>query len=163
MYPVQFRRISSNFSRSRLHPVLGVSRPHLGTDFAADVGTPIEATGDGTVIRAGRWGGLGIMVGLRHAKGIETRYGHMSRIAAGIRPGVRVRQGDVIGYVGMTGLTNGPHVHYEFLKNGRHLNPRRVDLGDGEPVPAAQRPAFDSARVAFDRLLGRPPRVAKVN
>jgi murein DD-endopeptidase MepM/ murein hydrolase activator NlpD len=163
MYPVQFRRISSNFSRSRLHPVLGVMRPHLGTDFAADVGTPIEATGDGTVIRAGRWGGLGIMVAIRHAKDIETRYGHMSRIASGIRPGVRVRQGQVIGYVGMTGLANGPHVHYEFLKNGRQLNPRRVDLGDGEPVPAALRATFDSVRTAFDRLLGRASRVTKVD
>jgi len=163
MYPVQFRRISSNFSRSRLHPVLGVNRPHLGTDFAADVGTPIEATGDGTVLRAGRWGGLGIMVGIRHAKDIETRYGHMSRIAAGIRPGVRVHQGQLIGYVGMTGLANGPHVHYEFLKNGRQLNPRRVDLGDGEPVPAAARATFDSVRTAYDQLLGRPSRVAKVN
>jgi murein DD-endopeptidase MepM/ murein hydrolase activator NlpD len=161
MYPVQFRRISSNFSRSRLHPVLGVSRPHLGTDFAADVGTPIEATGDGTVIRAGRWGGLGIMVAIRHAKDIETRYGHMSRIAVGIRPGVRVRQGDLVGYVGMTGLTNGPHVHYEFLKNGRQLNPRRVDLGDGEPVPAALRATFDSVRVAYDRVLGHTSRVAQ--
>jgi murein DD-endopeptidase MepM/ murein hydrolase activator NlpD len=163
MYPVQFRRISSNFSLSRLHPVLGIRRPHLGTDFAADVGTPIEATGDGTVIRAGRWGGLGIMVGIRHAKGIETRYGHMSRIATGIRPGVRVLQGQVIGYVGMTGLTNGPHVHYEFLKNGQHLNPRRVDLGDGEPVPAAQRAAFDSVRSTYDRLMGHAPHVAKVD
>jgi murein DD-endopeptidase MepM/ murein hydrolase activator NlpD len=161
MYPVRFRRISSNFSRSRLHPVLGVSRPHLGTDFAADVGTLIEATGDGTVIRAGRWGGLGIMVAIRHAKDIETRYGHMSRIAVGIRPGVRVRQGDLVGYVGMTGLTNGPHVHYEFLKNGRQLNPRRVDLGDGEPVPAALRATFDSVRVGYDRVLGRTPRVAQ--
>jgi murein DD-endopeptidase MepM/ murein hydrolase activator NlpD len=163
MYPVQFRRISSNFSRGRLHPVLGIRRPHLGTDFAADMGTPIEATSDGTVIRAGRWGGLGIMVALRHAKGIETRYGHMSRIAAGIRPGVRVRQGEVIGYVGMTGLANGPHVHYEFLKNGQQLNPRRVDLGDGEPVPAALRPTFDSVRVVYDRMLGRSPRVAQGN
>jgi murein DD-endopeptidase MepM/ murein hydrolase activator NlpD len=161
MYPVRFRRISSNFSRSRLHPVLGISRPHLGTDFAADVGTPIEATGDGSVIRAGRWGGLGIMVAIRHAKDIETRYGHMSRIAVGIRPGVRVRQGDLVGYVGMTGLTNGPHVHYEFLKNGRQLNPRRLDLGDGEPVPAALRATFDSVRVGYDRVLGRTPRVAQ--
>lgn len=157
MYPVRFRRISSGFSRSRFHPVLKTSRAHLGTDYAADVGTPIEATADGTVTRAGRWGGYGIIVGLRHAKDIETRYAHMSRLAPGIRPGVRVRQGDVIGFVGMTGITSGPHVHYEFLKNGRHLNPRSVDLGDGEPVPKARRAEFDAVRAAFDRYLGRQP------
>jgi murein DD-endopeptidase MepM/ murein hydrolase activator NlpD len=157
MYPVRFRRISSGFSRSRFHPVLKTSRPHLGTDYAADAGTPIEATADGTVTRAGRWGGYGIIVTLRHAKDIETRYAHMSRVAPGIRPGVRVRQGDVVGFVGMTGVASGPHVHYEFLKNGRHLNPRSVDLGDGEPVPQARRAEFDAARAAFDRALGRQP------
>jgi len=156
MYPVQFRRISSNFSAGRLHPVLRTTRAHLGTDYSASVGTPIEATADGTVIRAGRWGGYGIVVALRHAKGIETRYAHMSKLASGIRPGVRIRQGQTIGYVGMTGLANGPHVHYEFIKNGRHLNPRRVDLGDGEPVPAAQRAEFEAVRTALDRQLGRP-------
>jgi murein DD-endopeptidase MepM/ murein hydrolase activator NlpD len=165
MYPVQFRRISSSFNRSRLHPVLKTRRAHLGTDYAADPGTPIEATADGTVIRAGRWGGYGIMVSLRHAKGIETRYAHMQGLHRGIRAGLRVKQGDVIGYVGMTGVANGPHVHYEFLKNGRHLNPRRVDLGDGEPVPAAQRSEFDAVRTRYDRLLGRPTPepVAKVD
>jgi murein DD-endopeptidase MepM/ murein hydrolase activator NlpD len=114
------------------------------------------------VIRAGRWGSYGLIVVLRHAKDIETRYGHMSRVAPGIRPGVRVRQGDVIGFVGMTGTATGPHVHYEFLKNGRHLNPRSVDLGDGEPVPKARRAEFDAARVALDRALGRqPPALAR--
>jgi murein DD-endopeptidase MepM/ murein hydrolase activator NlpD len=157
MYPVKFRRISSGFSRSRFHPVLRTSRAHLGTDYAANVGTPIEATADGAVIRAGRWGGYGIMVGLRHARDIETRYAHMSRLAPGIRAGVRVRQGDVIGFVGMTGLVSGPHVHYEFLKNGRHLNPRSVDLGDGEPVPKARRAEFEAVRETFDRFLGREP------
>ncbi|MDH4043791.1 MAG: M23 family metallopeptidase [Gemmatimonadota bacterium] len=164
MYPVQFRRISSNFNRGRMHPVLKTRRAHLGTDYAADQGTPIEATADGTVIRAGRWGGYGIMVGIRHVKDIETRYAHMSRLAPGIRAGVRVRQGDVIGFVGMTGLASGPHVHYEFLKNGRQLNPRGVDLGDGEPVPAARREEFAQALAAFDGLLGRPgPAVARTD
>jgi len=155
MYPVRFRRISSNFSRARLHPVLGVNRPHLGTDYAANIGTPIEATADGTVIRAGRWGGYGIMVAIRHPRGIETRYAHMSRLARGIHAGVRVQQGQVIGYVGMTGLANGPHVHYEFLKNGKQVNSRRVDLGDGTPVPASRRDEFEAQRAAYDRLLGR--------
>jgi murein DD-endopeptidase MepM/ murein hydrolase activator NlpD len=158
MYPVKFRRISSGFSRARFHPVLRTSRPHLGIDYAAHSGTPIEATADGTVSRAGRWGSYGIIVGLRHVRGIETRYAHMSRLAPGIRPGVRVRQGEVIGYVGMTGLVSGPHVHYEFLKNGRHLNPRSVDLGDGEPVPAARRGEFERMRDLFGRLLTQPGR-----
>lgn len=158
MYPVKFRRISSRFSHARLHPVLKTSRAHLGIDYAADAGTPIEATADGTVIRAGRWGGYGIMVGLRHVRDIETRYAHMSRLAPGMRPGVRVRQGQVIGFVGMTGLASGPHVHYEFLKNGRHLNPRSVDLGDGEPVPAARRAEFERIRDAFAHLLEQPGR-----
>lgn len=158
MYPVKFRRISSGFSRARFHPVLRTSRPHLGTDYAANSGTPIEATADGTVLRAGRWGGYGIIVSLRHVRDIETRYAHMSRLAPGIRPGVRVRQGDVIGYVGMTGLVSGPHVHYEFLKNGRHLNPRSMDLGDGEPVPASRRAEFERMRDLFGRLLEQPGR-----
>jgi murein DD-endopeptidase MepM/ murein hydrolase activator NlpD len=156
MYPVKFRRISSGFSRSRRHPVLHTTRAHLGTDFAADPGTPIYATADGTVIRAGRWGGYGIMVALRHPRGIETRYAHMQGLAKGIRSGTRVRQDELIGFVGMTGVANGPHVHYEFLKNGRHINPRRADLGDGEPVPSARRAEFDAVRAGFDRLLGRP-------
>lgn len=165
MYPVRFRRISSNFSRGRLHPVLKTTRAHLGTDYAANRGTPIYATASGTVIRAGRWGGYGIMVAIRHARGIETRYAHMQGLAKGIRPGTRVRQDQLIGFVGMTGLASGPHVHYEFLKNGRHINPRRADLGDGAPVPSARRHEFDAARVGYDRLLGRrpPPSVAKVD
>jgi murein DD-endopeptidase MepM/ murein hydrolase activator NlpD len=165
MYPVRFRRISSNFSRGRLHPVLKTTRAHLGTDYVASPGTPIYATADGTVLRAGRWGGYGIMVSIRHARGIETRYAHMQGLAKGIRAGMRVRQDQLIGFVGMTGLANGPHVHYEFLKNGRHINPRRADLGDGEPVPAARRGEFDAVRSAYDRMLGRQPQstVAKVD
>jgi murein DD-endopeptidase MepM/ murein hydrolase activator NlpD len=165
MYPVRFRRISSGFSRSRRHPVLNTTRAHLGTDFAADPGTPIYATADGTVLRAGRWGGYGIVVTIRHARGIETRYAHMQGLARGVRPGIRVRQDQLIGFVGMTGVANGPHVHYEFLKNGRHINPRRADLGDGEPVPQNRRDEFDAVRSAYDRILGRrpPPSVAKVD
>ena len=155
MYPVEFRRISSGFTRRRFHPVLGVYRAHLGTDYSAAYGTPVYATGDGVVTRAGRWGGYGNVVTIRHTKGIETRYAHLQRIL--VRRGQRVKQDDIIGQVGSTGLANGPHVHYEFLKNGSHVNPRGVDLGDGEPVPAGRRAEFDSVRVAFDRLLGRVP------
>lgn len=153
MYPVQFRRIASSFSRRRFHPILQRYRAHLGYDFSAESGTEIRSTGDGTIRFAGRDGGYGNMVAVRHAKGIETRYAHMSRIAAGIRPGVRVSQGQLIGYVGMTGLASGPHVHYEFLKNGRQVNYREVDLGDGEPIPESMRAEFERLRRRFDRLL----------
>jgi murein DD-endopeptidase MepM/ murein hydrolase activator NlpD len=159
-YPVQFRRISSVFTRRRYHPVLRIYRAHLGYDFAADIGTPIRATGDGTIIRANRNGGYGLMVSIRHPKGFETRYAHMSRIANGIRPGVRVTQGQTVGYVGMTGLANGPHVHYEFLKSGRHINYRNVDLGDGEALPESLEADFAVQRAEFDRLLvEQAPRV----
>ncbi|HEX9730232.1 MAG TPA: peptidoglycan DD-metalloendopeptidase family protein [Gemmatimonadales bacterium] len=157
MYPVAYSRVSSNFSLSRMHPVLRTQRAHLGTDYAANVGTRVEVTGAGTVTRAGRWGSYGNVVTVRHPNGIETRYAHLSGVARGIRTGVRVEQGQTIGYVGSTGLANGPHVHYEFVKNGRHLNPRRVDLGNGTPVPAPRRTGFDSLRVTYDRLLGRGP------
>ncbi len=154
--PVAYLRISSSFSGRRFHPVLGRWRAHYGVDYAAGTGTPIYATGDGVVKFAGRDGGYGLMVKVRHAKGIETRYAHMSRIRRGIRSGVRVAQGQVVGYVGMTGLANGPHVHYEFLKNGRFLNPRSVDFGEGEPLPDARHEEFDSLRRHYDLLLDGP-------
>lgn len=163
LYPAEFRRISGGFNRARFHPILKRARPHLGVDYAAASGTPIRVTGDGTVIRAGRWGGYGIMVAVRHAKGIETRYAHMRGLARGIAVGVRVHQGQTIGYVGMTGLATGPHVHYEFIKNGQHVDPRSaVRFGDGEPVPSDRRTEFERVRERFDRLLGvrRPPAIA---
>jgi len=154
LYPAEFRRISGGFNPSRFHPILQRSRPHLGVDYAAASGTPVKVTGDGTVIRAGRWGGYGIMVAVRHAKGIETRYAHMRGLAAGIHAGVRVQQGQTIGYVGMTGLATGPHVHYEFIKNGQHVDPRiAVRYGSSMPVPADRRAEFEQARDRFDRLL----------
>ncbi|MDH5643070.1 MAG: M23 family metallopeptidase [Gemmatimonadota bacterium] len=152
-YPVEFRRISSTFGR-RYHPVLRRWRSHLGTDFAADMGAPIRATADGVVIRAGRWGGYGNVVTIRHPKDIETRYAHMSRVGSGIRPGVRVSQGQTIGYVGMTGLASGPHVHYEFLKNGRQVNYQQVDLGDGDPISDEMRPEFLEVRRYLDNMMG---------
>lgn len=156
LYPAEFRYISSGFSRGRFHPVLRVRRPHLGVDYRAARGTPVIATGDGTVVRAGRWGGYGIMVAIRHARGIETRYAHLSSVAAGVRPGARVRQGQMIGRVGMTGLATAPHVHYEFIQHGRHIDPRAARrYGSGDPVPAARRAEFDSLRTYYDRLLSQ--------
>lgn len=147
MAPVQFRRISSSFNRARRHPVLGFARRHEGTDYAADYGTPVLAAGNGVVTQAGRAGGYGNLIEVRHANGITTRYGHLSAIL--VRPGTRVSQGDVIGRVGSTGLSTGSHLHYEFRVNGVARDARRMDLGSGEPVPAAERAAFEAER---DRL-----------
>ena len=150
--PVPYR-ITSRFSLSRFHPILGIWRPHLGNDYHAPIGTPVEATGDGVIRRASRWGGYGLMVDIRHPHGIETRYAHLSRLATGIRPGVAVKQGEVIGYSGMSGLATAPHVHYEFLKDGRQEDPSHVNLGSGTPVPAAQLAEFTAVRDRFEHLL----------
>jgi murein DD-endopeptidase MepM/ murein hydrolase activator NlpD len=163
--PVAFKRISSGFSSRRFHPVLKRYRRHAGVDYAANTGTPIKATADGTVTRAGTWGGYGIIVELRHAYSVRTRYAHMSRVARGIRPGVRVRQGQVIGYSGMTGTATGPHVHYEFLRNGVQVDPRTaVRYGTADPVPASRREEFERRRAHYVSLLFPPSaRVAVVD
>jgi murein DD-endopeptidase MepM/ murein hydrolase activator NlpD len=148
--PVEFRRISSRFASARFHPVLGLTRRHEGTDYAAAPGTPVMAAGDGVVLRAGRAGGYGNLVELRHLNGIITRYGHLRGFARNIRRGIRVEQGQVIGYVGSTGLATGPHLHYEFRVNGVARDSRNVKLGNGTPVEAAQRGGFEQER---DRLL----------
>ena len=145
--PVEFRRIASGFSRSRYHPILGIWRRHEGTDYSASRGTPVLAAGDGVVIRAGWGGGYGNLVELRHRNGITTRYGHLSRFGRGIRPGVRVKQGDVVGLVGSSGLASGPHLHYEFRVNGVARDSRRVELGQGAPLPAGFRALFAEQRV----------------
>ena len=153
--PVEFRRISSNFSRARFHPVLGRTRKHEGTDYAANTGTPVMAAGDGKVIRAGRNGGYGNMVEVRHRNGITTRYAHLSRIRT--RVGARVTQGQRIGDVGSTGLASGPHLHYEFRVNGVAKDSRRVDLGNGAPVEKSKRGAFEAEREALQLLLDGSP------
>lgn len=152
--PVEFRRISSSFSRSRYHPVLGIWRRHEGTDYAAGSGTPVMAAGDGSVLRAGRAGGYGNLVELRHRNGITTRYGHLRSFGRGVRAGKRVSQGDVIGYVGSTGLASAPHLHYEFRINGVARDSRRVDLGEGEPLEKSLLPRFSQERARLQSLLG---------
>ncbi|MDQ3427999.1 MAG: peptidoglycan DD-metalloendopeptidase family protein, partial [Gemmatimonadota bacterium] len=149
--PVQFRRISSSFARARRHPVLGITRKHQGTDYAAAPGTPVMAAGDGVVLRAGRAGGYGNLIELRHRNGIITRYGHLRGFARGIRSGSRVQQGQTIGYVGSTGLASGPHLHYEFRVNGIAKDSRRVELGNGSPISPSERAEFERER---ERLLG---------
>jgi murein DD-endopeptidase MepM/ murein hydrolase activator NlpD len=154
--PLQFRRVSSRFG-GRFHPILKQWRSHAGIDYSAASGTPVRATADGSVARAGRDGGYGNLVELRHVNGIRTRYGHLSRFGPGIAPGARVRQGQTIGYVGSTGLSTGPHLHYEFLVNGRPTNPRRQDAGSGRPVPDVQRSAFAAERARLLAQLEPPP------
>lgn len=122
-FPVSFTRISSGFTHARLHPVLNRTRPHYGVDFAAPTGTPVRAVGDGKVQMASWHGGNGRYVQLRHDETYESGYGHLSRIASGIRPGATVRRGDVIGYVGSTGLATGPHLHYVMYKNKKYIDP----------------------------------------
>jgi murein DD-endopeptidase MepM/ murein hydrolase activator NlpD len=134
-YPVDYARISSGFSLARRHPVLNRVRAHKGIDFAASTGTPIKAAGAGRIVSRGRNGGYGNVVVLDHGKGITTLYGHMSRFAKGQGVSTRVSQGQVIGYVGMTGLASGPHVHYEYRVNGVHKNPARVTVPKADPIP----------------------------
>ena len=147
--PLSFRRISSVFGR-RKHPILGTWRSHKGTDYAASSGTPVRAIGDGVVIFAGRKGGYGNAIDIRHPNGYVTRYGHLRGFAKGIRSGHRVSIGQTIGYVGMTGLATGPHLHFEVLVNGVQRDPR-VALRDkaGLPVPAAERTRFDMMRTTL--------------
>ena len=151
--PVEFRRISSGFARSRNHPILGIKRRHEGIDYAANSGTPVLAAGNGVVQSAGWAGGYGQMVEIRHQNGITTRYAHLRGFPRGIRAGVRVRQGDVIGFVGATGLATAAHLHYEFRQNGVARDPNRIDLGNGEPVSSEDLPAFLRLRDSLRALL----------
>src|SRR3989454_9169293 len=143
--PLRFSHISSRFG-GRFHPILKRWRTHEGTDYAAGYGTPVRATADGIVTEAGRNGGYGNLVELRHANGIRTRYGHLPRFRSGLHLGQRVAQQQIIGYVGATGLATGPHLHYEFLVNGRPTNPQRKDAGAGEPVPSKLTAAVENVR-----------------
>lgn len=142
MAPVQYTRISSRYNLARFHPVQKRVKPHLGTDYAAPTGTPIYTTADGTITAATRSGGNGIYVRVRHNSTYETQYLHMSKIAAGIKPGVRVKQGDVIGYVGSTGLATGPHVCYRFWKNGKQIDPRSEKFQKSEPMKESVKPEY---------------------
>jgi murein DD-endopeptidase MepM/ murein hydrolase activator NlpD len=134
--PVEFTRVSSVFNPHRLHPILNLIRGHMGTDYAAPTGTPVHAAGDARVSFAGRRGGYGNALVLAHSNSISTLYGHMSRFARNIHVGTHVQQGEIIGYVGMTGLATGPHLHYEYLVNGVHKDPQTVHLAGAEPLRA---------------------------
>ena len=140
--PVDFRRISSKFQRERHHPVLGKKRPHRGVDYAASTGTPIKAAGDGKVIFRGKKSGYGNTVVVQHGGKYTTLYAHMSKFRRGVGNGTRVKQGQTIGYVGMSGLATGPHLHYEFRVNGTHRNPLTVKFPDAAPIAAKYKSAF---------------------
>ncbi|MBU2491366.1 MAG: peptidoglycan DD-metalloendopeptidase family protein [Bacteroidetes bacterium] len=140
--PLKFSRISSKFSPSRLHPVLKIRRPHLGVDFAAPSGTPILSIGDGIVTTVARNSGSGKYVKIKHNSVYSTGYLHMSRFAVGIKPGVKVRQGDVIGYVGSTGLSSGPHVDLRFWKNGHLVNFLKEEFPPSKPIDSKYKEEF---------------------
>ncbi len=140
--PVKFSRISSRFSRGRYHPILNRIRSHKGVDYAAPTGTPIKAAGDGKIKLMGRKGGYGRTVILQHGGAYSTLYGHLSRYAKGLKRGKKVRQGQVIGYVGRSGLATGSHLHYEFRINGVHRNPLRVKLPKALPLEKKYRQDF---------------------
>lgn len=140
--PLEFTRVSSPFSLHRKHPILNLIRAHKGVDYAAPIGTPVHAAGDGRVIFAGRRGGYGNLVEIDHAHGITTVYGHLSRFARGLHVGQHVSQGTLIAYVGMTGLATGPHLHYEYRVNGVFKNPQTVSLPDAVPIDGTLRADF---------------------
>jgi murein DD-endopeptidase MepM/ murein hydrolase activator NlpD len=150
--PVEFTRISSNFNPSRRHPVLNTIRAHRGVDYAAPTGTPVIASGDGKVIARGVDGGYGNAVVLQHGGNVTTLYGHLSRFGSQ-RIGSRVKQGEVIGYVGKTGLATGPHLHYEYRIGGVHKNPRTVPLPAADPVPAEYKTDFEANAAPLWRQL----------
>lgn len=151
--PVQYGRISSKFQTKRFHPVLQVGRPHLGVDYAAPTGTPIRAVGDGIVSFAGWSGGGGNVVKIRHNSIYDTAYKHMSRFAKGIKHGSRVSQGQIIGYVGSTGLSTGPHVHFEFFISGRYVDPLKQKFPSADPLTQTNLAEFiESQKVLLSRL-----------
>ncbi|MDQ2890301.1 MAG: M23 family metallopeptidase [Gemmatimonadota bacterium] len=161
--PVNFRRITSVFGL-RVHPIFGTWRNHTGTDYAAPMGTPVHAIGDGIVAAAGPHGGYGNMIDIRHSSGMISRYGHMSRLARGIHDGSRVKMGETIGYVGMTGWATGPHLHFEIRENGVAHDPK-VALRNqtGEPVSGSESILFNEIRehtLAVMATSDEPKRVA---
>ena len=152
--PLDLARVTSGFSMRRFHPILRRTRPHLGIDYGAPRGTPVRSTGAGVVTRAGAWGGYGTAIEVRHANNLRTRYAHLSGVARGVRAGMRVEQGDVIGYVGASGLATAAHLHYEFLRNGSHVNPARMQFPRAEPVADAHRELFATASGHALAMLG---------
>ena len=149
--PINGARLSSPFGK-RKHPILGFTKMHAGTDFAAPTGTPIMASGDGVVTRAQWCGGGGNCVKIKHNSVYQTVYAHMSKFGRGIKKGVRVKQGQIIGYVGSTGLSTGPHLHYEVIENGRKINSQKLKLPSGKTLKGKQRNKFEVNKIKIDVL-----------
>jgi len=154
--PVEFSRVSSRFNSARYHPILNMIRAHKGVDYAAPVGTPVHAAGDGRIVFAGRMGGYGNCVEIEHSTSIVTLYGHLSRFARGTHVGAHVAQGTVVAYVGMTGLATGPHLHYEYRVNGVFKNPQTVALPAAAPIDARWREDFLGHSVPLLATLDAP-------
>ena len=150
--PINGARLSSSFGL-RKHPILGYNKLHQGTDFAAPTGTPIMASGSGVILRAQKYKGYGNYVSIKHNSTYVTAYGHMSKYGRGIKKGVRVNQGRIVGYVGSTGMSTGPHLHYEVLKNGRRINSQRMKLPSGKILSNEARNKFEVERIKIDVKL----------
>ncbi len=151
--PVDFQKITSGFSRARFHPVLHRWRAHQGIDYAAETGAPVRSIADGVVVKAGWSGGYGRMVEIRHGNGVITRYGHLSRLTPGLRPGVTVSQGDVVGGVGSSGLATGPHLHFDLRITGVATDPRFLPKESGTPIAEEERVTFVLQRQGFLKYL----------
>ena len=152
--PINGARLSSSFG-IRKHPILGYNKLHQGTDFAAPRGTPIMASGSGVILRAQKYKGYGNYVSIKHNSNLVTAYGHMSKFGRGIRKGTRVNQGRIIGYVGSTGMSTGPHLHYEVLKNGKRVNSQRLKLPSGKILSNKARNKFEVERIKIDVKLAQ--------
>jgi murein DD-endopeptidase MepM/ murein hydrolase activator NlpD len=151
--PLEFARITSRFSASRMHPILRIRRPHHGVDYAAPVGTPVYSVGDGKVVSAGTENGSGKMVRIVHNSVYSTAYLHLSRFGPGIAPGAFVKQGDVVGFVGTSGLSTGPHLDFRFYMNGSAVDPLKVEAPSVEPVSGENIPVFEKSRTIVTSLL----------
>ena len=149
--PINGARLSSSYGK-RKHPILGYTKMHTGTDFAAPTGTPIMASGDGKVTKAGWCGGGGNCVKIKHNSTYQTVYAHMSKFGKGIKKGVRVKQGQIIGYVGSTGMSTGPHLHYEVIENGKKINSQKLKLPSGKILKGKQRKNFEVSKIKIDVL-----------
>ncbi|MGD0756328.1 MAG: peptidoglycan DD-metalloendopeptidase family protein [Bacteroidales bacterium] len=152
--PLQFSRISSHFSSARMHPILRIVRPHYGVDYAAPVGTPVHAIGDGRIISTTDEGGAGKMVKIQHNSVYATGYLHLSRFGDGVSPGKFVKQGDIIGFVGSSGLSTGPHLDFRFYMNGSPVDPLKVDAPPVEPVSEENKGKFEEIKTVVLSLLG---------
>ncbi|MEX2583157.1 MAG: M23 family metallopeptidase [Gemmatimonadota bacterium] len=161
--PLASSRVSSAFGRQRLHPILNRVLPHTGVDLAAPTGEPVRATADGLVAEAGERGGYGLLVELQHPSGYSTRYAHLSRLGPGVSRARVVRQGDIIGYVGMSGTATGPHLHYEVRRRGQPMDPLRVIAETGIPSDAGSEPSWPAERRRLAALLAQAPTVLGAN